>query len=105
MVEAYHQNIVYPNKHANREHTFTDDGHLIESESYIGARVEAIESGVFRADIPVRFRVDVDRLTQLKVCTNKRRLTNSARFLFAGRSGSDYGAHVDGRNGREPRGH
>ena len=27
----------------------------MESETYVGGHVEAIESGVFRADIPCRF--------------------------------------------------
>ena len=31
-------------------------GHLLESETYIGGKVEAIESGVFRADLPMRFK-------------------------------------------------
>ena len=31
-------------------------GHLLESETYIGGKVEALESGVFRADLPMRFK-------------------------------------------------
>lgn len=31
-------------------------GHLLASETYIGGKVEAIESGVFRSDLPMRFR-------------------------------------------------
>ncbi len=31
-------------------------GHLLESETYIGGKVEALESGVFRADLPCKFR-------------------------------------------------
>lgn len=30
--------------------------HLLESETYIGGKVEAIESGVFRSDLPTRFK-------------------------------------------------
>jgi DNA polymerase epsilon subunit 1 len=30
--------------------------HLLESETYIGGKVEALESGVFRADLPTRFK-------------------------------------------------
>lgn len=33
-------------------------GHLIESETYVGASVEALESGVFRNDIPYKFDLD-----------------------------------------------
>lgn len=31
-------------------------GHLLESETYIGGKVEALESGVFRSDLPTRFK-------------------------------------------------
>lgn len=33
------------------------DGHLLETETYIGGHVECLESGVFRADLPVKFRL------------------------------------------------
>ncbi|KAI6220384.1 DNA polymerase epsilon catalytic subunit [Aphelenchoides fujianensis] len=66
MVEAFHKNIIYPNKQVSRENYFTHDGHLVDSETYVGARVEALESGVFRSDIPVKFRLDVERLKQLQ---------------------------------------
>lgn len=35
----------------------TSDGHLLDSETYVGGRVEALESGVFRSDIPCGFRM------------------------------------------------
>ena len=35
----------------------TSDGHMLEGETYVGGHVEAIESGIFRADIPCRFRM------------------------------------------------
>ena len=35
----------------------TEDGHVLDSETYVGGHVEALESGVFRADIPCRFRM------------------------------------------------
>ena len=66
MVEAYHKDIIFPNKQVERDHIFTNDGHLIDSETYVGAKVEALESGVFRSDIPVKFRLDVERLELLK---------------------------------------
>lgn len=56
MVEAYKAHVIAPNKHtaaSERMH----NGHLLESETYIGGSVEALESGVFRADIPCKFRV------------------------------------------------
>ncbi|EFN52544.1 hypothetical protein CHLNCDRAFT_26745 [Chlorella variabilis] len=55
MVQAYQARIVAPNKHtAASERMYK--GHLLESETYIGGKVEAIESGVFRSDLPTKFR-------------------------------------------------
>lgn len=67
MVYAYRENIIFPNKRIERDHSFTSDGHLINSETYVGASVESLESGVFRADIPVKFRLDPEELRILKV--------------------------------------
>jgi DNA polymerase epsilon subunit 1 len=56
---AYKANVIYPNKQqTNMDKTF--EGHLLESETYVGGRVEAIECGVFRADFPEKFRLDPD---------------------------------------------
>lgn len=57
MVEAFHCNIIFPNKEETEHRKMTDDGHLIESETYVGGHVEALESGIFRSDIPCRFRL------------------------------------------------
>lgn len=35
----------------------TPDGHLLDSETYVGGHVEALESGVFRSDIACRFKI------------------------------------------------
>lgn len=43
----------------------TPDGHVLESETYVGGHVEALESGVFKADIPCRFRLDNEVLERL----------------------------------------
>ena len=56
MVEAYRGNIVCPNKHAEPLTKF-HDGHLLESETYIGGHVECLETGVFRSDLPEKFRL------------------------------------------------
>ncbi|CAI5437915.1 unnamed protein product [Caenorhabditis angaria] len=67
MVEAFHNNIIFPNKYTGLdEASFSKDGHRIESETYVGGHVEALEAGVFRADIPARFRMSVPALTNLK---------------------------------------
>ncbi len=64
MVEAYKKEIVLPNKHQAPKEAFWD-GHLLESETYVGGHVESIEAGVFRADIPVNFAVDTTAIDEL----------------------------------------
>ena len=56
-VEAFKANIVFPNKHETILNKMTEGGQVMDSETYVGGHVEAIESGVFRADIPCRFRM------------------------------------------------
>ncbi|XP_051165586.1 DNA polymerase epsilon catalytic subunit 1 [Leptopilina boulardi] len=57
MVEAYHANIIYPNKQEAEFNKLTTDGHVLDQETYVGGHVEALESGVFRADIPYKFKI------------------------------------------------
>lgn len=57
MVQAFHANIVFPNKQEQVFNKMTDDGHVLDSETYVGGHVEALESGVFRSDIPCRFKM------------------------------------------------
>ncbi|GFN92313.1 DNA polymerase epsilon catalytic subunit a-like [Plakobranchus ocellatus] len=57
MVQAYHANIIYPNKQETALNKMTSDGHVLDSETYVGGHVEALESGVFRSDLPCRFRM------------------------------------------------
>ncbi|KAJ2653591.1 DNA polymerase epsilon catalytic subunit [Coemansia sp. RSA 1250] len=57
MVEAFNANVAIPNKHADPPERQWD-GHLIETETYVGGHVEALEAGVFRSDINMHFRVD-----------------------------------------------
>ncbi len=64
MVQAYQKEIVLPNKHKEARETFWE-GHLLESETYVGGHVESIEAGVFRADIPVDFAIDSPALDEL----------------------------------------
>jgi DNA polymerase epsilon subunit 1 len=45
-----------PNKHADETNQMFE-GHLLESETYVGGHVEALEAGVFRSDIATQFRV------------------------------------------------
>lgn len=45
-----------PNRHVENQSAF-HEGHLLESETYVGGHVEALEAGVFRSDIPVDFKI------------------------------------------------
>uniref|UniRef100_A0A4W3JAW6 DNA polymerase epsilon catalytic subunit n=1 Tax=Callorhinchus milii TaxID=7868 RepID=A0A4W3JAW6_CALMI len=58
MVQAFHANIVFPNKQEQVFNKLTNDGHVLDSETYVGGHVEALESGVFRSDIPCRFKMN-----------------------------------------------
>ncbi|KAG6013956.1 DNA polymerase epsilon catalytic subunit [Claviceps lovelessii] len=64
MVQAYQREIVLPNKHQSPKEAFWN-GHLLDSETYVGGHVESIEAGVFRADIPVDFAVDTGAIDEL----------------------------------------
>ncbi|KAK5939655.1 DNA polymerase epsilon catalytic subunit [Knufia obscura] len=64
MVQAYKGEIVLPNKHKEPREAFWE-GHLLDSETYVGGHVESIEAGVFRADIPVNFAIDTAAIDEL----------------------------------------
>lgn len=64
MVQAYTKEIILPNKHVAPKEAFWE-GHLLDSETYVGGHVESIEAGVFRSDIPVDFAVDPDAVGEL----------------------------------------
>ncbi|KAH3682890.1 hypothetical protein WICPIJ_006146 [Wickerhamomyces pijperi] len=57
MVKAYEGGIVLPNKHMDPPERFYE-GHLIESETYVGGHVESLEAGVFRSDLEYDFKID-----------------------------------------------
>ncbi|EGR49185.1 DNA polymerase epsilon, catalytic subunit A [Trichoderma reesei QM6a] len=76
MVQAYQQEIVLPNKHITPKEAFWD-GHLLDSETYVGGHVESIEAGVFRSDIPVNFAVDPGAVDELL-----RDLDNALKFVI-----------------------
>ncbi|XP_031425753.1 DNA polymerase epsilon catalytic subunit A-like [Clupea harengus] len=58
MVQAFHANIIFPNKQEQEFNKMTNDGHVMDTETYVGGHVEALESGVFRSDIPCRFKMN-----------------------------------------------
>jgi DNA polymerase epsilon subunit 1 len=53
-----------PNKHHEKTGRFYD-GHLLNSETYVGGHVEALEAGVFRSDLPVKFKLVANEFQQL----------------------------------------
>ncbi|CAO3684825.1 unnamed protein product [Umbelopsis vinacea] len=64
MVEAYKANVIMPNKHMDETNKMFD-GHLLESETYVGGHVEALEAGVFRSDLPTHFRISSEAAQEL----------------------------------------
>ncbi|KAF1810697.1 DUF1744-domain-containing protein [Eremomyces bilateralis CBS 781.70] len=64
MVQAYEKGILLPNKHKPPNESFWN-GHLLESETYVGGHVESIEAGVFRSDIPCNFAIDTAAIDEL----------------------------------------
>ncbi|KAI9829581.1 MAG: DNA polymerase epsilon catalytic subunit [Sarea resinae] len=64
MVQAYQKEIILPNKHQSPKEAFWD-GHLLDSETYVGGHVESIEAGVFRSDIPVNFALEPSAIDEL----------------------------------------
>ena len=47
MVQAFHANIIFPNKQETVFNKLTNDGHLLDAETYVGGHVEALECGEF----------------------------------------------------------
>ncbi|KEG13670.1 putative DNA polymerase epsilon catalytic subunit [Trypanosoma grayi] len=64
MVQANANNVIFPNKKVQQLEKFFN-GHLIDSETYIGGRVEALQSGVYRSDIPLNFSMSPDMYQKL----------------------------------------
>lgn len=54
MVQACEKDIICPNKEKEPLEKF-HEGHLLESETYIGGKVECLETGVYRSDIEYKF--------------------------------------------------
>ena len=61
MVEAYNANVICPNKQSD-DWSASFDGHLLESETYVGGHVECLQTGVYRSDLPIKFRLVSDAL-------------------------------------------
>ena len=54
-----------PNKHVDPAEKHWN-GHLLESETYVGGHVEALEAGVFRSDIPIKFEIDTTAIDEVQ---------------------------------------
>ena len=59
-------NIICPNKVRETAESF-HNGHLLESETYIGGHVECLESGVFRNDIPCKFKLKPSVIQEVNI--------------------------------------
>lgn len=70
MVEAFNGSIIFPNKQGQSFGKMYE-GHLIDSETYVGGHVEALQVGVYRADIDTEFEVDATELQVLMDDTEK----------------------------------
>jgi DNA polymerase epsilon subunit 1 len=58
MARAYAAQVFFPNK-CTTDPMRKYEGHLMQSETYVGGRVEALQSGIFRSDIPTEFSLSV----------------------------------------------
>lgn len=56
MAEAYKRTVIFPNKKTEKLEKFFE-GHLLDSETYIGGHVECLQNGVYRSDIPTKFNL------------------------------------------------
>ncbi|CAL55806.1 DNA polymerase epsilon, catalytic subunit A,C-terminal [Ostreococcus tauri] len=64
MVQAYEGEIVCPNKQVGAGEQYYN-GHLLNSETYIGGHVECLQAGVYRSDIPCDFNLTPDGYQKL----------------------------------------
>lgn len=86
--------MVAPNKHtAAVEPMFR--GHLLESETYIGGKVEALESGVFRSDLPTQFKLEPAAYQVLFIRYALCRCFLLRLFCFLGKDGMEPPCIVD----------
>ena len=73
-----------PNKHLDADDRLFK-GQLLATETYIGGKVEAIESGVFRSDIPCKFSMQPAAYQELidRCCPTRRQLLAQPIVLSA----------------------
>lgn len=64
MAQAYSRRIIFPNKTLEQKEKFYN-GNLVESETYIGGHVECLQVGVYRSDIPTKFKLNPNAYQKL----------------------------------------
>lgn len=57
MAEAFSRGIIFPNKIKAQGEKFYN-GHLLDSETYIGGKVQCLHNGVYRSDFETEFNLD-----------------------------------------------
>lgn len=57
MVQAFRANIIFPNKQETVLNKLTFDGHVLDSETYVGGHVEALESGDMTSSVELMMYV------------------------------------------------
>ncbi|KAH9641118.1 hypothetical protein HF086_000766 [Spodoptera exigua] len=74
MVQAFHANIVFPNKQVEELNKLTNDGHVLETETYVGGHVEALESAVDKlmetTEKTMKHAIEVEEGIPLDLVTN-----------------------------------
>ncbi|KAL0213340.1 hypothetical protein RCL1_006966 [Eukaryota sp. TZLM3-RCL] len=65
LAQAFHDNIVAPDKQLDHGLKIAADGKIIDTETYVGARVESLTSGIFRKDLPENFTIDTSSVQKL----------------------------------------
>lgn len=67
MCQAKEKRIIAPNKYSGSAiGKLTEEGHVLESETYIGGHVEAIRTGIYRSDLPLDFTIDLNAIDDLE---------------------------------------
>lgn len=67
MCQARDKKIIAPNKHSpHPAGKLVEDGRMLESETYIGGHVEALRTGIFRSDLPLKFNIETDAIEELE---------------------------------------
>lgn len=64
MAQAFRGNIIFPNKQSEKFERF-HNGKLIDSDTYTGGTVECLQQGVYRSDIPVKFKLQSEGYQKL----------------------------------------